>query len=88
MAELKQQPDQGEKETGASSVIQAGGDTAGAGQSHLLRECKGVGGYDLDRTNGVEVRDCGSTFDPLFICCLFPSRLGGNFSAIQLINFS
>ena len=29
--EAGQQPDQGEKETGAASVIQAGGDTAGAG---------------------------------------------------------
>ena len=35
--EAGQQPDQGEKETGAASVIQAGGDTAGAGQPHLVR---------------------------------------------------
>ena len=39
------------------------------------RECKGVGGYDLDRTNGVEVRDCGSTFDPLFIGYMFPRQI-------------
>ena len=42
--EAGQQPDQGEKETGAASVIQAGGDTAGAGQPHLVRECKTEGG--------------------------------------------
>ena len=52
--EAGQQPDQGEKESGAASVIQAGGDTAGAGQPRQVRECQGEGGYDLDRTNGGE----------------------------------
>ena len=41
--EAGQQPDQGEKETGAASGIEAGGDTAGAGQPHLVRECKTEG---------------------------------------------
>ena len=45
--EAGQQPDQGEKETGAASVIQAEGDTAGAGQPHPVRECKGEGGLRL-----------------------------------------
>ena len=40
--EAGQQPDQGEKETGAASDIQAG-----AGQPHLVRDCKGEGGIQL-----------------------------------------
>ena len=43
--EAGQQPDQGAKQTGTASVIQAGGNTAGAVQPHLVWECKGEGGY-------------------------------------------
>ena len=60
--------DQGAKQTGAASVTQAGGDTAGAVEPHLVRECNG-------EEREVQVRDCGSTFDPLFICCLFPRQV-------------
>ena len=57
--EAGQQPDQGEKETGAASGIEAGGDTAGAGQPHPVWECKGKGegGYATTWTEPMEVRD-------------------------------
>ena len=44
------------------------------------------GGRATTWTEPMEVRDCGSTFDPLFICFIC-FRLSGNFSTIQPIGF-